>query len=108
PRDDVADPLAAADVLVLPSLWEGQPLALQEMLRAGRPIVATRVGGVPEMLGDGGMLVEPGNAEELASAVAAILADGDLASSLSHAAAVRAASLPTVDDACELVLQDYC
>ena len=46
-RDDIPALLAAAAVFVLPSTWEGQPLILQEALRAGVPIVATRVGGTP-------------------------------------------------------------
>ncbi|HEX6469605.1 MAG TPA: glycosyltransferase family 4 protein [Streptosporangiaceae bacterium] len=50
-RSDVPALLAAADVAVMTSLWEGQPLILQEILRAGRPLVATRVGGVPMLLG---------------------------------------------------------
>ena len=50
----MADLLGAADVFVLPSVWEGQPLVLQEALRAGVPIVATDVGGVRAVVGDGG------------------------------------------------------
>jgi glycosyltransferase involved in cell wall biosynthesis len=46
-RDDVPALLAAAAVFALPSLWEGQPLILQEALRAGVPVVATRAGGIP-------------------------------------------------------------
>jgi glycosyltransferase involved in cell wall biosynthesis len=51
-RSDVPALLAAADVAVMTSLWEGQPLILQEILRAGRPLVATRVGGVAALLGE--------------------------------------------------------
>jgi glycosyltransferase involved in cell wall biosynthesis len=62
-RDDVADLLAAATVFVLPSRWEGQPLILQEALRAGAAIVATRVGGIPNLVGDdAALLVPPGDA----------------------------------------------
>ncbi len=50
-RDDVGDLLAVADVFALPSRWEGQPLVLQEAMRAGRPIVATDVGGVRDLDG---------------------------------------------------------
>jgi glycosyltransferase involved in cell wall biosynthesis len=53
-RDDVGDLLAAAAVFVLPSRWEGQPLVLAEALRAGVPIVATRVGGAGGRAGAGG------------------------------------------------------
>jgi len=50
-RGDVPALLAAASVFVLPSAWEGQPFVLQEALRAGAPVVATRVGGVAELVG---------------------------------------------------------
>ena len=48
-----ADPLDAADVVVLPSVWEARSLTAQEALRAGRPLVATAVGGTPELVRDG-------------------------------------------------------
>ena len=59
--DDVPALLAAANVVVLPSVWEGQPLIVQETLRAGRPLVASRVGGIPDLTGeDSALLVPPG------------------------------------------------
>jgi glycosyltransferase involved in cell wall biosynthesis/ribosomal protein S18 acetylase RimI-like enzyme len=70
-HSDVAPWLAASDVFVLPSLEEGQPMALIEAMGAGCAIVATPVGGVAEMLDDGvhGLLVPPSNAEALAAAI---------------------------------------
>lgn len=75
-RDDVPDLLRMMDVFVLPSLWEGQPLVLIEAMAAGTPIVASRVGGVPELLGDGarGLLVPPGDPKALAEAIRLALA----------------------------------
>jgi glycosyltransferase involved in cell wall biosynthesis len=67
--------LARADVVVLPSLSEGMSNAVMEAMAAGRPIVATRVGGTPELLSDRGMLVPPGNAPALAAAIEDLLAD---------------------------------
>jgi glycosyltransferase involved in cell wall biosynthesis len=63
--------LAQADVVVLPSYWEGLPVALIEALSAGVPIVASRVGGNPELVGDceNGYLVPPGDADALAAAL---------------------------------------
>lgn len=63
------------DLFVLPSLWEGRPLALLEAMSQGLPIVATRAGGVEEMLADGaeGKLVEVNDAEALARAVTDML-----------------------------------
>ena len=99
-RDDIADLLAAADVFALPSTWEGQPLILQEAMRACRPIVASDVGGVSDLTGDdGALLVGPGDPAALAAAVLSVLDDLGLASRLSKAAAQRAAALPTESDA---------
>ena len=107
-RDDVADLLAAAAVFVLPSRWEGQPLIVQEALRAGAPIVATRVGGLPDLVGDdAAVLVAPGDAPGLAAAVRAVLTDASFANRLRAAAARRAAALPTADDAIAAALTAY-
>ena len=59
------------DIFVMSSLREGLPLTLLEAMQAGVPVVATRVGGIPEVLGDGrcGILVNPGNEDELARAI---------------------------------------
>ncbi|MEV5708665.1 glycosyltransferase family 4 protein [Actinoallomurus sp. NPDC052274] len=106
-RTDVPSLLAAADVAVLPSVWEGQPLIVQEVLRAGRPLVATRVGGVPGMVDDAALLVPPGDAGELERAVRRVLEDRALADRLASAAAERASRLPTEDDAVEQLLSVY-
>ena len=107
-RADVPALLAAADVFVLPSVWEGQPLILQEALRAGVPIVATRVGGNPELGGeDAAILVPPCDAPRLADAVRTVLGDPALAARLRLAAAVRASGLPGEDAAVSAVLAEY-
>jgi len=94
-RVDVPALLAGADVVVVPSAWEGQPLIVQETLRAGRPLVASRTGGIPELTGeDAAVLVPPGDAAALASAVLTVLDDPALAAKLSAAAISRAAGLP--------------
>lgn len=73
---DVAQVYPALDLFVLPSLTEGMPMALLEALSYGVPVVATRVGEVPALLGDGrGRLVSPGRPEELAQAISGLLAD---------------------------------
>jgi glycosyltransferase involved in cell wall biosynthesis len=107
-RRDVAALLAAADVVVVPSLWEGQPLIVQEALRAGRPIVATRAGGIPDLTGeDAALLVRPGDPAELAAAVRRVLTDRALARRLTAAALERARSLPSENDAVEAALAVY-
>jgi len=107
-RSDVPALLAAADVVVVASSWEGQPLSVQETLRAGRPLVATRVGGIPELTGeDGALLVPPGDAERLAAAVLTVLGDPALAGKLGAAAQVRAAALPSEAAAVDAALALY-
>ena len=107
-RDDIADLLAAAAVFVLPSRWEGQPLILQEALRAGSAIVATRVGGIPDLVGgDAALLVAPYDAPALAAAVRTVLTDASLAHRLRVAASRRGAALPTTDDAVAAALAAY-
>lgn len=96
-RSDVAELFAAADVATCPSVWEGQPLVVQEALRAGAPLVATAVGGVPEMVGDAAVLVPYGDPAALAAAVGRLLDDPAERARLSAAARDRAASFP--DDA---------
>jgi glycosyltransferase involved in cell wall biosynthesis len=107
-RGDVPALLATADVFVLPSVWEGQSLVLQEALRAKMPIVATRTGGNPELTGeDAAILVPPGDAERLARAVRAVLGDPALAARLRKAAADRADALPSEDEAVAAALAEY-
>ena len=107
-RDDVPVLLASAGVFVLPSVWEGQPLILQEALRAGVPVVATRVGGTPALTGeDAALLVPPGDVQRLAGAVRAVLTDPALAARLRQAAADRARTLPGEDDAVTAALAEY-
>ncbi|HEX2699142.1 MAG TPA: glycosyltransferase [Acidimicrobiales bacterium] len=75
-RDDVPSLLAAADVFVLASTYEGYPLAVMEALGAGLPVVATAVGGVVDAVGpDSGVLVPPGRPDLLAEAVARVATD---------------------------------
>ncbi|MBI2376827.1 MAG: glycosyltransferase [Deltaproteobacteria bacterium] len=76
-RGDAPALLAAADVLVCPSRSEGLPQVLIEAAWASCPVVATRVGGVPEVVEHGvtGLLVSPANAVELAGALDALVAD---------------------------------
>ena len=76
-RTDVDRLYGLMDVFVLPSLTEGLPMALLEAIASKRPVVATRVGGVPQVIEDGfsGRLVDPGDAKALAGAIRGILAD---------------------------------
>ncbi len=84
PRIDVYDVIRALDVAVLCSKHEGSPLALMEYMACGAPIVATSVGGIPEMIEHGvhGLLVEPNDPLALAGAIGRLLDDGGLADKL--------------------------
>lgn len=86
-----AELLREADVFVLPSHYEGQPLGVLEAMAAGVPIVATRVGGIPDLIDDGlhGLLVEPRQPGELARAISALLTDDALRVRLREAAYAR-------------------
>jgi glycosyltransferase involved in cell wall biosynthesis len=107
-RDDVPALLAAADVVVVPSRWDARALIVQEAMQAGKPIVATRVGGIPELTGeDGAVLVSPGDPVELAAAVAAVLDDPAMAARLGRTARARAATFPSADDALAGILSGY-
>jgi glycosyltransferase involved in cell wall biosynthesis len=88
-RADVPAVLAAADLFVLPSRWEGFGLVLLEAMAAGTPIVATRVSAIPEVLGDCGVLVPPDDAPALARAMAALLADAPRRAALAQAGQAR-------------------
>ncbi|HEY3734708.1 MAG TPA: glycosyltransferase family 4 protein [Streptosporangiaceae bacterium] len=107
-RADVPALLAAADVVVLPSVWEGQPLIVQETLRAGRPLVATWVGGIPDLIGEGAaMLVPADDVRALSEAVLKVLDDPGLAAQLGEAALKQAGALPTEEDALDAALAGY-
>jgi glycosyltransferase involved in cell wall biosynthesis len=79
-QEEVASYYAAFDALILPSANEGTPVSAIESLAGGRPVVATRVGGVPDVVRDGidGFLVEPGDVAAMAERLAALAADPPL------------------------------
>jgi glycosyltransferase involved in cell wall biosynthesis len=80
PRNDVPELLAALDVAVCCSDFEGSPLSVMEYMAAGLPVAATRVGGVPELIEHGvhGLLVDPRNVDLLADAIEQLLRDAGL------------------------------
>jgi glycosyltransferase involved in cell wall biosynthesis len=91
PRRDVPELLAAFDVAAISSDFEGSPLSLLEYMQAARPVVATRVGGVPDMLEEGatGLLVEPRDPEALAAALVELIEDPQRAAKMGEAGRER-------------------
>jgi len=98
-RADVAELLACCDLAVLPSLFEGLPLAALEAMAAGKPVVATNIGGTSEAIEHGvtGLLVPPGDPIALATAIRAVLGDPALAQRLAAAAQARVAQCFSVE-----------
>jgi glycosyltransferase involved in cell wall biosynthesis len=90
-QEDVARFYDAIDVLVLPSINEGTPVSVIEALAARRPAVATRVGGVPDVVRDGidGFLVEADDRDALATRLAELAADPELRARMGEAGHAR-------------------
>lgn len=106
-RDDVAELVAAADLVVIPSRWEARSRLAQQALRSGTPLVATAVGGIPELVGEAAELVPYGDAEALARAVAELLGDPERRGLLAAEGRAQAAGWPTEDDTIAHVLSVY-
>jgi glycosyltransferase involved in cell wall biosynthesis len=108
-RDDVSRLLQAFDIFVLPSITEGIPFALLEACAYAKPVVATRVGGVPEVIADGwsGRLVEAGDVVGLADAIGALLCDQAQARQLGQRAAAEVANRYSMTSMIEGTEQAY-
>jgi glycosyltransferase involved in cell wall biosynthesis len=118
-REDVPALLEIADVVVVPSRWEARALILQEAMRSGKPIVATRVGGTPELVGGEGapgigashdtsaVLIPPDDPAALAAAVTTVLDDPRLAARLRLAARARSAAFPVEKDTVKSAISAY-
>ncbi len=97
-RTDVADLLAGADLAVVTSDWEARQLFAQEAMRAGVPLVATAVGGLPELVGDAAVLVPPGDVDAVDEAVRGLLDDAAGRAELGRRGMDRAATWPSDAD----------
>ena len=111
-RPDLRAFLHLADLVVLPSLHEAFPRVLLEAMAAGRAIVATKVGGVPEAVEDGvtGLVVQPNNSKAVSTAISLLLHDRDRIERMGMAgrARVRRFSLEGMVRSIELLYGEFC
>ena len=96
-QKDMKAAYSAADVFVLSSRSEGLPMVVLEAMTAGRPVIATRVGGVPAAVLDKGLLVAPAQPDRLADAMARLVSEQRLAERLARAGKAHAMSTYGVD-----------
>ncbi len=108
-RRDVQAVLCGVDIFVQPSLWEGFGLTVIEAMAAARPVVASRVGGIPEVLRDGvdGILVPPADPAALAQAILRLARDADLGARLGAAGRDRAVAEFGLDGLVEATVAMY-
>ena len=106
-RSDVADLMAAADLLVVSSTWEARALVVQEAMQLGLPVVATAVGGIPELIRDDALLVSAGDVVALATAIESVLVDPAAAQRRASHARKTAAEWPDESAVVDRVLAAY-
>ncbi len=106
-RADTVDLMQACDVLVTTSRWESRPLAVQQAMQLGLPVVAARLAGIAELVSDTGVLVDVDDVDNLAGEVAALLSDPDRALRLARRAARRAGTFPSEDEVADSLVAAY-
>ncbi|MDD1778798.1 MAG: glycosyltransferase family 4 protein [Candidatus Helarchaeota archaeon] len=108
-QSDVENWLSAMDVFVLPSLTEGTPMSLLEAMAYGIPCVASQVGGVPKIIDSGidGILVPPGNAEEIKEAINILYRDEKVRSSISKKAKNKIVNKYNINEWIEKIESQY-
>lgn len=108
-RGDIAHLLDLADLVVLPSRWEGLPMILLEAMAARRPVIATRVGGIPEVIknGENGWLVDPEDAQALATTISIALESPNLRGRFGDRGHETVCSEYSMDNAIQRLLEIY-
>jgi len=108
-RTDIPRILRSVDIIIHPSRLEGVPIALLEAMACGKPVVATRVGGIPEIIEDGvnGFLVDPDDSDALASKVISLLSDRNKAQEISKNNRLKILTMFTWDRAVSLTSNAY-
>ncbi|MCJ8505906.1 glycosyltransferase family 4 protein [Kocuria flava] len=107
--DQVKARLAEADIFVLPSYLEGQPIAILEAMASGLPVVGTAVGAVPDVIRDGveGRIVEPGDVSGLAAAMEQLILDRQIRGRMAAASRKRAEEFHSLDRLARRLVQVY-
>jgi glycosyltransferase involved in cell wall biosynthesis len=108
-RADFSDLLAATDIFVMPSLWEGMPYALLEAMAAERPVICTNVCGLDEVVKDGenGLLIPPADSRALAAAISRLVTDRALRKRLGAAARKTVQERFRLEEKLEMLAQLY-
>lgn len=106
-RTDIEVLLNEMDIFILPSLWEQFPISILEAMSLGKPIIATNVNGIPEELGDSGILIEPGNVSHICSSIQKLISDSELRNKLGASAEKRFFDNFTVDNMCRRLMNIY-
>lgn len=106
-RSDVADLLGAADMVLMPSVWEARSLVAQEAMRAGVALVCTTTGGMGELVGDAAVRIPVGAPGALADAVRELIDDPARRAELAAAGRARAAGFPTQQDSAAALIDVY-
>jgi glycosyltransferase involved in cell wall biosynthesis len=106
-RNDIADLMAAADVLAVSSTWEARALVVQEAMMIGLPVVATYVGGIPELVGSEAVVVPSHDSRALAEGIGSVLDDREGTDKRVERARRLAATWPDEAGAVERVLSAY-
>jgi glycosyltransferase involved in cell wall biosynthesis len=108
-REDMPQVYGSIDLLVLPSLCEAMPMCVLEAMAAGKPVIATRVGAVPQLIDQDqtGLLIEPGDVAGLSAAVLKLLKDPERARQLGEKGRVRTIEQFSADSMARRYLQLY-
>jgi glycosyltransferase involved in cell wall biosynthesis len=108
-REDISQVMAALDFVVVPSLHEAQTIVIPQAFAAGKPVIASLVGGIPELVKheQNGLLVELANNDALAAAMLRLLKEPDLSANLASAGLSLARRELSFDEKAQLVLESY-
>jgi glycosyltransferase involved in cell wall biosynthesis len=106
-RNDMEFLLNKMDIFVLPSLWEQFPISILEAMSLAKPIIATNVNGVPEEVGNSGILINPGNVTQISKSIKKLVSDNKLRNEFSVLSKKRFYDNFTLEKMCSKLLETY-